>query len=223
MDVAGERHPLVLKGRGECTLNLTSEESNFSPGKRGRHFKPDILNSLIMKAHKAFQTRQFEVRFAVALQEPRHVACIRFCTARRSARQIPQHLETLTMKIPSLNKLLEDQLKDLHSAENQLVKALPKIAKVANSDELKEAISSHLEETRGHVARLDRAGKMLGLKLSGKKCAAMEGLLEEGKEALEAEGPRRLSTSPSSRRPESRALRESRHGSARAGRAPWLC
>ena len=92
------------------------------------------------------------------------------------------------MKIPSIEKLLEDQLKDLYNAENQLVKALPKMAKAASSDGLREAFTSHLEETRGQVKRLDRIGKLLGIKLSGKKCVGMEGLIEEGKEIIEADG-----------------------------------
>ena len=93
------------------------------------------------------------------------------------------------MKLASLDRLLEDQLKDLYSAENQLVKALPKMAKRASSGGLKEAITSHLEETKQHVERLDRIGQTLGVKLSGKKCKAMEGLIEEGAEALESDGP----------------------------------
>jgi ferritin-like metal-binding protein YciE len=93
------------------------------------------------------------------------------------------------MKLPSLCELLTDQLKDLYSAENQLVKALPKMAKAASDETLQEAIESHLEETKGQVERLNRIGKSLGITLAGKKCAAMEGLLEEGKEVLEAEGP----------------------------------
>ena len=93
------------------------------------------------------------------------------------------------MKLPSVSKLLEDQLKDLYNAESQLVKALPKMAKAASAEGLKEAFTSHLEETREQVNRLTEVGKILGYKLSGKKCVAMEGLIEEGKEALEAEGP----------------------------------
>ena len=93
------------------------------------------------------------------------------------------------MKMPTLAKLLEDQLKDLYSAENQLVKALPKMAKKASSKGLKQAITSHLEETKQHVARLDQIAESLGIKVSGKKCKAMEGLVEEGGEVLEAEGP----------------------------------
>jgi ferritin-like metal-binding protein YciE len=93
------------------------------------------------------------------------------------------------MKIESLDKLLEDELKDLFNAENQLLKALPKMAKAAGSAALKKAFTSHLKETEKQVDRLNKAGKILGIKLNGKKCKAMEGLLEEGKEILEADGP----------------------------------
>jgi ferritin-like metal-binding protein YciE len=93
------------------------------------------------------------------------------------------------MKLPTIAKLLEDQLKDLYNAETQLVKALPKMAKRAASRGLKEAITSHLEETKHQVERLDEIGQTLGIRLAGKRCKAMEGLIEEGAEALEAEGP----------------------------------
>ncbi|SRR5579885_2947320 len=92
------------------------------------------------------------------------------------------------MKIPSLDKLFEEQLKDIYNAETQLVKALPKMAKAATADGLREAFTTHLEETRGQVERLDRIGRLLGVRLTGKKCKAMEGLIEEGKEVLEADG-----------------------------------
>jgi ferritin-like metal-binding protein YciE len=93
------------------------------------------------------------------------------------------------VKIASLEKLLEDELKDLYSAETQLVKALPKMAKKAADGALKEAFNSHLEETKGHLERLERVGKLLEIGLTGKKCKAMEGLIEEGKEVLDVEGP----------------------------------
>lgn len=93
------------------------------------------------------------------------------------------------MQLPTLAKLLEDQLKDLYSAENQLTKALPKLAKKASADGLKQAILSHLEETKQQVERLNSIDESLGIKLSGKKCKAMEGLVEEGSEVLDAEGP----------------------------------
>lgn len=83
-----------------------------------------------------------------------------------------------------LEELLVDQLKDLYSAENQLVKALPKMAKAASSPELRRAIERHLEETRKQVERLNQIGDSLEVKLTGKKCKGMEGLIEEGKELL---------------------------------------
>jgi Mn-containing catalase len=93
------------------------------------------------------------------------------------------------MKMPTISKLLEDQLKDIHDAETQLVKALPKMGKKASSKRLKEAITSHLAETKHQVERLDQIGQSLGIKLAGKRCKAMQGLIEEGAEILEAEGP----------------------------------
>lgn len=92
------------------------------------------------------------------------------------------------MAMDSLADLLVDEIKDLYSAENQLVKALPKMAKKATSPALKKAFAGHLEETKGHVARLQTIGESMGIKLGGKKCKAMEGLVEEGKEILEEEG-----------------------------------
>jgi len=92
------------------------------------------------------------------------------------------------MKLQTLDKLLQDQLKDLYSAESQILKALPKMVKNASSEQLQEALENHLEETRGQVERLNRIGEILNMKLTGKKCHGMEGLLEEGKEVLEADG-----------------------------------
>src|SRR4029453_6037991 len=84
-----------------------------------------------------------------------------------------------------LEELLIDELKDIYSAENQIVKALPKMAKAASSPELKRAFERHLEETRRQVERLDQIGQGLDTKLTGKKCKGMEGLIEEGKEIIE--------------------------------------
>lgn len=91
--------------------------------------------------------------------------------------------------INSLRELLVDELRDLLNAENQLIKALPKMAKAASHEELKEGFQMHLEETREHVDRLDRCFKILGEKARGKTCHAMEGLVEEGKEAIEEDAP----------------------------------
>lgn len=88
----------------------------------------------------------------------------------------------------SLQSLLEDELKDLYSAENQLVKALPKMAKTASNPKLKQAFTSHLAETEGHVKRLEKIAKLIDAKLTGKKCHAMEGLIEEGKEIMSEDG-----------------------------------
>jgi ferritin-like metal-binding protein YciE len=83
-----------------------------------------------------------------------------------------------------LEELLVDELKDLYNAENQIIKALPKMAKAASSPELRRAFERHLEETRNHVERLDQIGEELETKMTGKKCHGMEGLIEEGKEIM---------------------------------------
>lgn len=88
----------------------------------------------------------------------------------------------------TVEELLEDQLKDIYNAENQLIKAMPRMAKFVSSPELKKALEMHLEQTREQVERLKQVGEELGIKLTGKKCAAMEGLLEEGKEVMQEDG-----------------------------------
>jgi ferritin-like metal-binding protein YciE len=88
----------------------------------------------------------------------------------------------------TLTELLEEQLKDLYSAEKQLVKALPAMARKAAIPSLGEAFRMHLEETKTHVERLETIGENLGIRLTGKKCKAMEGLIEEGKEVLNEKG-----------------------------------
>ena len=89
------------------------------------------------------------------------------------------------MKITTLDKLLEDELKDIYSAEAQLLKALPRMAKAASSPELRRALEKHLEETRRQVERLNQIAESLDIRLTGKKCKGMEGLIEEGKEIIE--------------------------------------
>jgi Mn-containing catalase len=83
-----------------------------------------------------------------------------------------------------LEELLTEQLQDLLHAENQLVKALPKMAKAANNDDLKSAIEEHLEQTRGHVDRLKKAFELLDAKAKAKPCKGMAGLVEEGQEVI---------------------------------------
>jgi ferritin-like metal-binding protein YciE len=89
------------------------------------------------------------------------------------------------MKMKSLQDLLVEELKDLYSAENQLVKALPKMARAASSVDLRAGFEEHLEQTRGQAERLERICEQLGVTPRGKKCVAMEGLIEEGKELMQ--------------------------------------
>jgi ferritin-like metal-binding protein YciE len=86
------------------------------------------------------------------------------------------------MKFASLKDLYLQQLKDLHSAESQLIKALPKMAKAARNPDLKNAFIEHLEQTKGHLERLKQVAEKLGKRLAGHPCAAMKGLIEEGSE-----------------------------------------
>ena len=89
------------------------------------------------------------------------------------------------MSAYNLREALVEEIKDLYNAEKQLVKALPKMAKGASSDELREAFESHLEETEGQVARLERVFELLDEKPRGKHCAGMAGIVEEGSEKLQ--------------------------------------
>jgi ferritin-like metal-binding protein YciE len=89
------------------------------------------------------------------------------------------------MKMKTMHDLFVHELRDLHSAEKQLTKALPKMAKAATSEDLRQAFESHLEETEGHLERLEEILEQLELPTRGPKCKAMEGLIEEGKEILE--------------------------------------
>jgi ferritin-like metal-binding protein YciE len=88
----------------------------------------------------------------------------------------------------TLNDLLEYEIKDLYSAERQLTKAIPKMAKGSHDPALAAAFKNHLKETEGQVARLEKIGKLLDIKPSGKKCEGMEGVIKEGAEALAEDG-----------------------------------
>jgi ferritin-like metal-binding protein YciE len=92
------------------------------------------------------------------------------------------------MKLDTLQKLYTNELRDLYNAENQLLKALPKMAKAASSDELKEAFEKHLEQTKSHVERLEEVFEDLDEKPKGKTCYGMKGLIEEGSEILKQDG-----------------------------------
>jgi ferritin-like metal-binding protein YciE len=86
--------------------------------------------------------------------------------------------------VESLNELFVEQLRDLYDAENQLIKALPKMAQGANSDELRQGFEEHLEQTKEHAQRIEQIFEQLGEKAKGKKCKGMEGLIKEGSETL---------------------------------------
>ena len=89
------------------------------------------------------------------------------------------------MKLDTLQKLYTEELRDLYNAENQLLKALPKMAKAASSEELKDAFEKHLQQTKGHVERLEQVFEELDEKPKGKTCRAMKGLIQEGSEILQ--------------------------------------
>lgn len=92
------------------------------------------------------------------------------------------------MKLNTLRDLYVEQLQDLYSAENQLVKALPKMEKAASHPELKQAFQSHLAQTQQHIERLDQVFTQLGEKPGGHTCKAMEGLIAEGQEMIKMKG-----------------------------------
>ena len=84
----------------------------------------------------------------------------------------------------TLNELFEDTLKDIYFAENEILKALPKMAKKATSEDLQQAFTDHAEETKGQVKRLDQIFKLLGKKPEGKECHALKGLVKEADELM---------------------------------------
>jgi ferritin-like metal-binding protein YciE len=89
------------------------------------------------------------------------------------------------MKVESIEDLFLDELKDLYSAEKQITKALPKLVKAASTEELSAAFDSRLQETKGHVERLEEIFQKLGKKGTGKTCEGMKGVLEEGAEVVQ--------------------------------------
>lgn len=94
----------------------------------------------------------------------------------------------MSLTLDNLQDLLVQQLQDLYSAEDQLISALPKMAQAASGSQLKSAFETHLQETRGHKERLERAFEMLGHEATAEKCHAMAGLISEGDEIIHATG-----------------------------------
>lgn len=91
--------------------------------------------------------------------------------------------------LKTLEDLFVHELKDLHSAETQLIKALPRMAKAASSEHLREGFEHHFEQTKQHVARLEQILDSLGQSYRGLKCKAMEGLVEEGRDMIDEKAP----------------------------------
>lgn len=91
-------------------------------------------------------------------------------------------------KLNSLKDLLEHEIKDLYSAETQLIDALPEMANAAFNDKLKKAFEAHLEETKQQLERLNQVAKMMDIDPSGETCAAMKGLVKEGKDMIKMKG-----------------------------------
>ena len=108
-------------------------------------------------------------------------------SANRSTTAKPSKAQNSESRTAStaLHELFLDELADVYNAEKQLLKALPKMAKAANSDELRQAFESHLEETQGQVGRIEELAQKMDESIKEKKCKAMEGLLKEGEEIME--------------------------------------
>lgn len=98
----------------------------------------------------------------------------------------------MATRIEDLNSLLEEELKDIYDAEKQLVKALPKMARAATSEELQSALREHLEVTQGQVQRLEQVFEKLGAKGKGKPCAGMKGLIQEGQEVMQEDASEQM-------------------------------
>ncbi len=126
------------------------------------------------------------------------------------------------MSADNLREALVEEIRDLYNAEKQLVKALPRMAKGASSDELREAFESHLEETEGQVTRLEQVFELLDEKPRGKHCAGIAGIIEEASDTLQEDMEESvMDRLLDCRWPEGRALRDCRvrHGH-RVGRGP---
>lgn len=121
------------------------------------------------------------------------------------------------MRITSLEQLLEDELKDIYSAENQLLKALPAMAEAAESSDLRASFEKHLEQTKTHVQRIEEICRDLNIEPSGKTCAGMGGLIKEGEEIMESDmetGPKQAALIGAAQRVEHYEI--AAYGTARA-------
>lgn len=105
-------------------------------------------------------------------------------TAKKSAVKTRRPAKTVKSSKESLEDIFEDMLKDIYWAENHLAKALPKLAKASYNEELQNAFETHHKETLAQISRLEQCFALLEMKPQGKKCPAMQGLVEEGQEAI---------------------------------------
>jgi ferritin-like metal-binding protein YciE len=135
------------------------------------------LSESLPSSNGSLKTIRVWTRFRIALNVE-HSATKRSTNDNDFISQEREH----PMEHKALRKLYIDELKDIYDAENQLVKALPKMAKAATSEKLRAGFESHLEQTRGHIARLQDIFEALGEKPTGKKCKGMMGLVKEGQE-----------------------------------------
>ena len=150
-----------------------------------RAYVPSCRNGGHMGGKKIINRRRAVARLAAFPSWDRHFEP----AVPTNIREETEELERKTiMKLDTLQKLYTDELRDLYNAETQLLKALPKMAKGASSQELKDAFEKHLEQTKTHVERLEEVFEKLGEKPKGKTCRAMKGLIEEGSEILAKDG-----------------------------------
>ena len=138
----------------------------------------------------AHARKDFQKKHAQFHVSPRCVfrAGIQYALDRLHSSELRNRKGKDSMKLDTLKTLYIDELRDLYNAEGQLLKALPKMAKGASSEELKDAFEKHLEQTKSHLERLEEVFEDIGEKPKGKTCRAMKGLIEEGSEILEEDG-----------------------------------
>src|SRR6185436_10489845 len=120
-------------------------------------------------------------------RSPRRAARARVLLPRlRPQKKHPQNLSRrhVMSNMESLQDLLQDELKDIYDAEKQLTKALPKLAKKASNEELRDALEQHLQQTEGHVERLEQIFEQLGMPAKGKRCEGMKHLIDEGSDMI---------------------------------------
>jgi ferritin-like metal-binding protein YciE/sporulation protein YlmC with PRC-barrel domain len=147
---------------------------------RMQKHEPDRPNSKAQQAQALLRTQVLLGR----IMPVNNAYAANNCSFCKNKKQKERTME----RIDTLEALLVHELKDLYHAEKQLIKALPKVAKKASSPQLKDAIEEHLQQTEGHVERLEQIFEMLGEPAKGVPCKAMEGLLEEGEEVMSLKG-----------------------------------